>query len=222
MVKNLLSVFLFFILSVTGICQTLTLFPNPATATVNANDADIPAKATLKNTSEESKEFKWVRNIVNITQGWETAVCDFNLCYNPSVDSMTLTLGPGEESNMDIHIYPNGVVGEAKIELTITEVGVDSNTIKGTYLFNVTTPVKKAYLGEIALYPNPTSEYFQVNTREVVAKLEVYNLFGDKYKTFYAYKNKRYFIGDLSNGMYLVRMLDINDSVIKTLRLNKR
>ena len=222
MIKNLLGLILFFFSVCAGFSQDLSLSPNPASATVNANDTDVPAKATLKNNTDRTLELRWIRNVINISQGWETAVCDFNLCYNPNVDSMTLTLGAGEESNMDIHIYPNGVVGEAKIELTVKEVGVDTNFVKGMYLFNVTTPVKVATFEDISLYPNPTSEYFQISSTEVVAKLEVFDLFGDKHKTYYAYKNKSYFIGDLANGMYLVRMLDVNNRVIKTLRLNKR
>ena len=221
MIRAILSIFLTLYLF-SGASQTLSLAPNPVSITVNANDTDVPAKAVLVNNSDKTVEYIWTRNIVSLTSGWETAVCDFNLCYNPTVDSMSLTLAPNEESNMDIHIYPNGVVGEAEIELTIKEKGVDTNFVKGTYLFNVTTPVKKISSDQIAIFPNPSTEYFQLNSNQTVAKIEVIHLSGNKVKTFYAYNDKRYYVGDLSNGMYFVKLLDINNNQIKAVRLNKR
>jgi len=50
----------------------------------------------------------------------------------------------------------------------------------------------------------------------------MYNIVGDRVKTFYAYRNKRYYVDDLPDGLYLVRLMDVNNRVIKTLRLNKR
>lgn len=202
--------------------QNLILTPSTASATVEASDTDVAAKATLKNNSEESKEFIWIRTINSISQGWETAVCDFNLCYNPNIDSMTLTLGPGEESNMDIHIYPNGVEGSAEIELKVKEVGVDSNFVIGNYLFNMTTPVREAKISEIKMFPNPATEYFQLESAQTIAKIEVYHLSMKKVKTFYAYQNKSYYVGDLSNGVYLVKLFDYHNNPLKAFKLSKR
>ncbi len=201
---------------------SLVLEPPVTSATVLPTDLDIAAKATLKNSGEDSITVLWKRKILSLSAGWQTAVCDRNQCYTASLDSMELKLAAGESSNMDIHIYPNGVAGEAKIELTITDIANDSNKVVGTYLFNQTAPVKELLAEDIKLYPNPTTDYFKIESRELVVKLEIYNLIGNRMKTTYVYKNKRYEVGDLPNGMYWVRLLDTNNKIVKTLRLNKR
>ena len=221
MVRLLLLLFFTFAF-ITVQSQALTLTPSTAHATVESGDTDVAAKATLKNNAEETKEFIWKRNIKSITQGWETAVCDFNLCYNPNIDSMNITLSAGEESNMDIHVYPNGVEGSAEVELTVYEVGADTNSVEGSYLFNMTTPVRKIKLDQVKVFPNPASEYFQVESTGTIAKIEVYHLSLKKVKTFYAYQNKSYYIGDLSDGVYFLKLYDYNNNHLKSLKLNKR
>ena len=227
MMKTLHRVNTFILLLVSctlGLSQvTLELTPNPAAASVLATDNDVPAKASLTNNSDHTVTIRWVRKLMVLSMGWQTAVCDKNACYIPSIDTMLLELAAGETSNMDIHIYPNGVPGKSKIELTLTDVDDSDNKVVGMYLFNQTSAVQEQVRpDDVKIYPNPATEYFKVETRDVLAKIDMYNIVGDRVKTFYAYRNKRYYVDDLPDGLYLVRLMDVNNRVIKTLRLNKR
>ncbi|MCB0657924.1 MAG: T9SS type A sorting domain-containing protein [Saprospiraceae bacterium] len=227
MMKTLhrVNTILFFLISFTVAWGqgSLELTPNPAIAAVLATDNDVPAKASLTNTSDHTITVRWIRKIMELSMGWQTAVCDKNACYIPSIDTMLLELAAGETSNMDIHIYPNGVPGQSSIELTIVDVDDSDNKVVGMYLFNQTSAVKETIRqDDVKIYPNPATEYFKVETRDVLAKIDMYNIVGDRVKTFYAYRNKRYYVDDLPDGLYLVRLIDVNNRVIKTLRLNKR
>ncbi len=201
---------------------SLSLGPNPSSVTVKSTDLDVAAKASLKNNSDDTLLLKWTRKIENITQGWSSAVCDKNFCYVPTVDTMHLLLAPGEISNMDVHVYPMGIVGTARVTLKIEQMGKPENTLTGTYLFNITTPVHASDRDAIQLYPNPAMEYFHVNAPVVLGKIELYNITGDKAKVFYAYKNKRYYIDDIPSGIYLVRLLNLQEEIVKTLVLKKK
>lgn len=202
---------------------TLTLGPNPSSVVVKSTDLDVAAKASLKNTSKDTLVIKWTRKIETLTQGWSSAVCDKNFCYVPTVDTMRLIMAPDEVSNMDIHVYPMGVTGTAKISLKVEQVGNPDNTVSGNYLFNMTTPNRSDGEKEtIQLYPNPALEFFIVNSPVVLGKIELYNITGDKAKIFYAYKNKRYYIDDIPSGIYLVRLLNLQEEIVKTLVLKKK
>ncbi|MFZ1715934.1 MAG: hypothetical protein WAT88_11585, partial [Saprospiraceae bacterium] len=162
----------FFFVSMSVNAQTmLTLEPNPVSMVVKSNDLDVAGKASLKNNSKDTLIVKWSRKIENITQGWSSAVCDKNFCYIPTIDTMKLVLAPGEISNMDIHVYPMGISGSAKVTLRIEQVGSPDNFVSGAYFFNQTTPLKSDVEKDaIQLYPNPAQEYFMVTSPVVLGK----------------------------------------------------
>ncbi|MBK6480636.1 MAG: T9SS type A sorting domain-containing protein [Saprospiraceae bacterium] len=214
----------FFFVSMSVNAQTmLTLEPNPVSMVVKSNDLDVAGKASLKNNSKDTLIVKWSRKIENITQGWSSAVCDKNFCYIPTIDTMKLVLAPGEISNMDIHVYPMGISGSAKVTLRIEQVGSPDNFVSGAYFFNQTTPLKSDVEKDaIQLYPNPAQEYFMVTSPVVLGKIELYNITGDKAKVYYAYKNKRYYIDDVPSGIYMVRLLNLQQEIVKTVVLKKK
>ncbi|MBK6389747.1 MAG: T9SS type A sorting domain-containing protein [Saprospiraceae bacterium] len=214
----------FFFVSMSVNAQTmLTLEPNPVSMVVKSNDLDVAGKASLKNNSKDTLIVKWSRKIENITQGWSSAVCDKNFCYIPTIDTMKLVLAPGEISNMDIHVYPMGISGSAKVTLRIEQVGSPDNFVSGAYFFNQTTPLKSDVEKDaIQLYPNPPEEYFMVTSPVVLGKIELYNITGDKAKVYYAYKNKRYYIDDVPSGIYMVRLLNLQQEIVKTVVLKKK
>jgi hypothetical protein len=75
--------------------------------------------------------------------------------------------------------------------------------------------------GEIYLYPNPASNYFTLNT--TISKVEIYSITGQLIKSFNANQSKenQYSIGDLNNGIYLVKTWNENKES-KTMKLLKQ
>lgn len=75
---------------------------------------------------------------------------------------------------------------------------------------------------DIKVYPNPATEYIMVSENNQIDKVMIYNVLGKLVKTFDAESHKKYQIGDLPKGMYVVRLLDSENKLIKTRRITKR
>ncbi len=74
----------------------------------------------------------------------------------------------------------------------------------------------------IQVFPNPATEYFNVSSNQQVERITVYNLLGREMKSFTFSDGDRYYIGDLSKGMYLVQMTGKDNRLVSTQRLSKR
>lgn len=75
---------------------------------------------------------------------------------------------------------------------------------------------------ELRVYPNPATDYIQLNNNNMVQLISIYNLAGRQVKSFVYANHERYFIGDLPKGMYLVQLLGNSNERIATRRLHIR
>ena len=76
---------------------------------------------------------------------------------------------------------------------------------------------------QIVIYPNPVTEFVGVNDdNELVRRLDIFNLMGRQMKSISVSKGERYSLSDLPNGVYFARLIDKNDRIITTQRINKR
>ncbi|MBK8705569.1 MAG: T9SS type A sorting domain-containing protein [Saprospiraceae bacterium] len=75
---------------------------------------------------------------------------------------------------------------------------------------------------EVQVYPNPTTDYFNLTDNEVVEKITVYTLLGREIKRFNYVKGEKYRVEELPRGMYLVQLTDRNGRIINTQRVSKR
>ena len=203
---------------------SLTLSVPDSSVNVIGNEDQVIAKGTLKNESTDSVTLNWSREIVELSDGWETAVCDKNLCYIPSIAEMELVLAGGEESIFNIYIYPNNTSGgSAIVDMTITDANDANNAVSGRYEFNQnTTSTRTIVRSDVKIYPNPTADYISLTETEFVNKLIIYNIVGRPVKVFDANYSNLYNVIDLPTGMYLIRLMDRNEKTIKTVRLSKK
>lgn len=221
MKKTILTTFLTLLVAIILIGQT-TIEPNPSSSTVDADELDVVAHSTVKNTGDKEESYVWTRTIVEITEGWETAVCDKNLCYIPSVETEMFTLGAGEEDILDVHIYPSGIEGQARVELSLVKESSGEELAKGIYLFNMdATGTLDVERTDLLLYPNPTMESFQLRSTTDIARLEVYNAIGKKIKDFSYYRGASYSIADYPRGFYFVKVISPKQETISVKRLQK-
>ena len=75
---------------------------------------------------------------------------------------------------------------------------------------------------ELRVFPNPTTDSFQVVDNIIVDEIVVYNIIGRKIRTFTHESNKKYSLGDMPDGMYFISLISMTDGVLKTLRISKR
>jgi hypothetical protein len=76
---------------------------------------------------------------------------------------------------------------------------------------------------DISVFPNPATEFIQVNDQSgTAAKVDVYNLVGKKVRTFEFAYGQQYFVSDLPKGMYLIQVTDRTGDIITTQKVTKR
>jgi hypothetical protein len=76
---------------------------------------------------------------------------------------------------------------------------------------------------DLAIYPNPVMEYIAVSDEEaIVNQIVIFNLVGKKVRTFDAVPNERFHVGDLPKGLYLIQLVDSNNKIINTQKVNKK
>ncbi len=221
MKKNLLLVLAICLTAQLAITQSLTINPTPVI--VNDVTAEtLDGVAHSKVTSETAGTFQWERNIIQLTEGWETAVCDKNACYTPGIGARQFEMAAAEEGTMDVHVYPNGVEGQAIVEITVTDTEDANSSAVGLYYFNTspnsTIDVEKV---KLRVYPNPSQGLFTLSNNSIADRVVIYNVAGRPVREFNHNNNKWYDITDLPQGTYFVRILDESKQTLVTRLIQK-
>lgn len=229
MLRNLLIAFTFLVFTAQSHAQfTISVDPNPVETVGTIADSDIETNVFIKNTSSSEIQLFWRRVVVDAPAEWASYICDENNCYLPTTNECPMNkpnvIGAGQTIDFQLHIQPAGVEGDGQINVEFYEPN-DPNTVLDTLIvnFNVgtTTSIKDISKNDIRIFPNPTTDFFQINDGNV-AEVTIFNIVGNPVTSFVAFPGKRYDVTDLKDGLYLVRMTDDSQKVLKTVRLSKK
>ncbi len=219
--------------------QNFTVTPNPALGEANTDDIgtspdDVVAHANITNNTSDTLFLRWERIENTKPECWETAVCDVDLCYYYTVNTIDFILLPNlSNGEMLVHAYPGGepgnvpTIGEAKVRIKISNLNDPGDTLIAVYDFAVTgsgsciTSVSSLDKAALKIYPNPASDYFRLPETHKIQQLVVYNVLGNRIRTFDVNNDQNYNISDLPNGVYFVGMIDRNHEIVKTVKLQK-
>jgi hypothetical protein len=190
------------------------------------NTVDPVGKSFVCNTGNDTLELYWRIEPVMVPLAWSPYVCDKNLCYGPGQDScpidLPVVLAPGECGNMDIHILPTSVIECGRYKMTVWEKGNTSNSGIIEYNYNcISSSDDVEALEDLAIFPNPAADYFQLTESLPNTRLSVTNLVGKEVLRYNIFDGGRYPIQDLSSGMYMVNILSQDNELIKSVRLKK-
>ena len=76
---------------------------------------------------------------------------------------------------------------------------------------------------QLMVYPNPATNFIMLKNSTGVKEVRIFNLIGRQVSNFTdVTKEQSYPVGDLPNGMYLVQLIDMNNDIMSTHRMNKR
>lgn len=184
-------------------------------------DASFEAIAIVKNTSDQTITLKVEKALDNLRDNWYSSFKVENDELSPITESFNLKLASGESRKVGIIFYPEGSEGSSSVDVMfkVTTPGitsVHSQTFVGKTRTKTNTSDE-----DFRIYPNPATTYFKVSSSQSIKRIEVYNIIGKKLKEFTSYTvDQQFKIHDLSRGIYLVRLLDNNDKVVDTKRLN--
>ena len=192
---------------------------------------DVENKLALTNPGQTDEEFIWHVETVYAPEEWNFFVCDLNKCYGPGTASITSdamnTLVAGETEEMRFHLQPFETPGDGQYILNLTNINDDTDikeslvlTFNGSDVVDVTN---EELIDEINIFPNPVSDYFQLNNEAGLAStIEVYDILGKKIKSFNVQGSDSYFIGDVQTGRYFARIFDNGGQALKVVRIVKR
>ena len=217
----------------------ITMEPAQATGWADLDDLstdphDVKAHISITNNSTETKSFRWVLTILDQPSEWAAAVCDVNACYNPGTVFEDFDLAPNQTSIMDTHVYPSGdiqtlagaVPGVGTYSIKVTEIGNSDNTTTGEYEITVVgnpiTSLNELEIAQLRLFPNPATDFFQLEGPDGVEKITLYNLLGRELAQYQVNESQYYDISQLPIGLFLAALEDKEGRLLKTMRLQRR
>jgi hypothetical protein len=224
MVKNLL-LFSLMLLSSAVFAQPDLYVASPIVHGEGGVDNDIMVEVEVTNTSNQVVNLIWTRHEVALPTMWKTRVGDFSSTTDITPEDDVVHMNPGESYTIEIHAETFGQEGYAQVELDLYDAENQDRVlgvVKAT--FESTTSAAKsdaASTEAIRIYPNPTMDYFRIYQSEGVANIEIYNIVGKRIVSFPASTDGQYDVINLQEGIYLVRLLNAQNGVIKTVRLSK-
>lgn len=189
----------------------------------------------LSNTGTDTLRLKWFRTVISQPENWETQVCDNIRCWLSPVYSNfdddlgvfePMILPPDSTYEMILYLLPNSQEGSGSYQLDFSftenpDSIVSSVSVSANVAANATSTYTVEELNNVYIYPNPVSNQFRISNDSYVNQVEIINMLGRKVKVFESYSGAQYDIIDLPQGVYLVRLIDRNNELIKTMRMSK-
>lgn len=249
MKQHLPLVFFFFLATALAGQSPLRVEPTEVRKDVAAsllNDAyEEVSNIVIRNTSTRPVQVKWDEVISRRPAGWSISVCDEYGTYAPfssaNRSKRPINLGPGESTELYLHVQPNGRSGRAKVEVPLSLL-TDPGKVLHTAVFDISISGPEATEKPVAvkpvaappsatkargpsIYPNPAVDRFFINLPADIelGRVEILNTLGRSVKRFEgALDENGYPIDALPEGIYLIGLYDSQGKVIKTMRLLHR
>ncbi len=226
MKKNILLSVIFCTSTLFAQAQSVVSFDNnPLNASGQPTAVSIDGVNNIKNLTNDTLKLVWKAVIIATQPGWVFSICDVNSCWAPTVVTKFVTLLPNQSGRMNLDLQPNGKKGVGQGEIRLSLQSSPAVVIAtGVYNFSAeTNSTSDIDASRISVYPNPATEYFKLNDpSDNIAKISFMNVLGREVRSFYATEDDTYNISDLPSGIYLVRLSDRNNRIIKTMRISKK
>ncbi|MBK7225904.1 MAG: T9SS type A sorting domain-containing protein [Saprospiraceae bacterium] len=180
----------------------------------------------IRNQSGQNLELLWEREDVILPTDWESFVCDNNQCYGSFTVKCPLdnpnNLIPSQNMVADVHAYDNAKEGSAYIKLHVFEKADTNSRISVDFLFNKESVGTNSIRNiKMSFYPNPVTNYFQLNYNTGVKKIEIIDPLGKIVKSYETESSKTYDFSALDNGYYLLRIINDEGKMIRTIPIVK-
>ena len=188
---------------------------------------DVKTDIVLTNTSTEAASFIWNVEVVSTTDGWNFFVCDLNKCYGPGMASIEEdaknTVEVDETGTMNFHLQPNATAGSGVYKMHLTNPNDATDIIQTiTFTYSTIVDVTDEEIDAISIYPNPVSDFFQLNNpNNLVSAIEIFDILGKRTMTFNVEGESTFDVSALHTGRYFARIYDNEGKSLKVVRLIK-
>jgi len=226
MKRIILSLFVLLMGTIGAIAQ---IDINPNTIILESEGADeIYIDILITNNNSEDINIYWnFEPAASYPANWKTQICDLNLCYLfdnlSSLPTLPNVIEAGQEVKFTIKV--KNVVESLPVNGSsygILRLFDDPDKTNEVASSSPLTSTKDISNDDLVIYPNPTTESFQLMNDASVSNISIYNIVGRLEKTFNHSNGMIHDVTDLRSGMYLVRLENKNGDVLKSMRLSKK
>jgi hypothetical protein len=216
------------------VAQNITI--DPGSAYVSGDPSVIAeAHATLHNNGSQDQSMTWLRKVNDIPDGWESSICDPNLCWAPFANApsygFSLTSGGTGSSyvKFDARNMPDGpaIPGIGYVEVVFYSLTDSANyNASGTYTADLSGVgfFSPNAANSFSVYPNPA-----INDVNLVAsysssvdKIKIVNIVGKVVYTadWQVTQGKMIInVAQLTEGIYFVQFVSTDNTIIATKKL---
>ena len=103
---------------------------NTSSSSARAVEFEIEAKVGFKNLTENTIQVVWERFDVVMPEGWESAVCDNELCHVPTVSTKIMQVSPFEEFDFKSVMRPGGVTGTGSCKIRLYDKADSARSVQ--------------------------------------------------------------------------------------------
>ena len=228
--KQLFTLIFLFTLSLTSFAQIVS-DPSTLSATIS-EDEKKEISMTVTNTAGVYYGVWWKLVVGDDWPAeWKTFICDSQNCYTPNTYECPKEneFGPNASSSAwSVKVDPSGVKGSSTLVMEFYSESSFTNLIGTTEVgavftadSDLTSSSNDIFTGNLVLFPNPTQDYFSIKNDENISTVSLVNVIGKEIWTQKHNTGALYDVSNLFKGMYLVRLMDNQGNLVKTLRLNK-
>jgi len=209
------------------LAQDITLGPDVIEFDLDGT-TDKKIGYVLQNNTNAPFSWYWeVEKADDFPPEWDIQVCDQLLCWSFGTERMPTSqganiLGGGAATTpvlQYVNVRTNGVAGKAKVRFCVFG---DETFADPEVCTSFSTSTTNFDLEDLNIFPNPTSDYFEISPNHNIAFVEIYDIVGKNVSTFQVLDNGQYDVSQLRNGLYVVRLLNAQGKVVKSMRLSKR
>ena len=194
---------------------------------INKTDKDdLHFKFDIRNKDYKGRHFYWKVSKTSFNPTWQSRICvkDFCFDYNKDMVSSPVDIKANGLVDMTLIIKHHHIPDTA---LIVIKLYSDRDLLHPLDSLPVFVNISKANLEkkpvtahEIMIYPNPAVEYFHIDSEKEIKKIDMFNLIGRKVRTLYNNGSNVYDISDMRKGIYLLRIFDKDNRVLKVARLS--
>lgn len=191
---------------------------------------DVEIEVFITNSGDEPTLAFWeFEPDEGFPDGWKFQVCDLNLCYfwgiarSSTSTSIQNVIEPNQTDTFKIKVaniiseeLPISGVGSGTLKLYSDE-GFENLYAESSCMVSTTN----TELINVSIYPNPTTNRFQISNDQDVSKIMIYNIAGEQIWRSNHTQGMSHNMSSLRSGLFLVRLANDEGEEVKVIKMTK-
>ena len=229
MIRNLLYTFVLLVVANLAVAQ-IEISPNEFVVQAEGQEQVEFRFDVINNGSDDVGLYWRLEPAEDFPENYKAQVCDLNLCYawggyQSSTSAAAANLvAAGSSGTFSIkvkHVDDNGTLDvNTFVVLKLYDSSDFSNEVASSGMPTVAT--NDLDVSDLVIFPNPTTDIFQLKNDESISKISLFNIVGREVVTMDHVRGQAHDVSTLRPGMYLVRIQNKDGDVVKSMRLSKR